>query len=116
MASTIHATIAMEVDEIHEQFTANAAREATRMPAGIRSQARGKDGNVPRGNQFVALQQRKEAKEHCSNGIALEDRASGTYAIAGTGAHQLSHIAAAECVTFALCGEQAQLLALLIRQ
>lgn len=42
--------------------------------------------------------------------------ASGTYAIAGTGTHQLSHIAPAECVTFALCGEQAQLLALLIRQ
>lgn len=68
----------MEVDEIHEQFAANAAREAARMPAGVRSQARGKDGNVPRGNQFVALQQRKEeggrGKEHCSNGIALEDR------------------------------------------
>lgn len=60
MASTIHASIAMEVDEIHEQLTANAAREAARMPAGIRSQARGKDGNVPRGNQFVALQQRKK--------------------------------------------------------
>lgn len=79
MASTIHASIAMEVDEIHEQFAANAAREAARMPAGVRSQARGKDGNVPRGNQFVALQQQQRKKKEgeegeVSNGIALEDR------------------------------------------
>lgn len=78
MASTIHASIAMEVDEIHEQFAANAAREAARMPTGIRSQARGKDGNVPRGNQFVALQQQRRKKEggegEVSIGIALEDR------------------------------------------
>lgn len=58
MASTIHASIAMEVDEIHEQLAANAACEAARMPAGIRSQARGKDGNVAGGNQFVALRKR----------------------------------------------------------
>jgi len=56
MASTIHASIAMKVDEIHEQLAADATRKATRMPAGIRSQSRGKDSNVASGNQFVALQ------------------------------------------------------------
>lgn len=57
MAATIHAPIPMEIDEIHEQLTANAARKAARMPAGIGAEARGKDRNVASGNQLVALQE-----------------------------------------------------------
>jgi len=39
-----------------------------------------------------------------------------TYAVAGSGAHQLPHVAAAQGIAFALRGEEPQLLALLIRQ
>lgn len=56
VASAIHASIPVEVDEVHEQLAADAAGEAGRMPAGIGAQSRGEDGDVARGNQFVALQ------------------------------------------------------------
>lgn len=39
-----------------------------------------------------------------------------TYSVAGSGAHQLPHIAAAQGIALALRGEEPQLLALLIRQ
>jgi len=50
VAAAVHASIPVEVDEVHEELAADAAGEARRMPAGIWAQSRGEHGDVARGN------------------------------------------------------------------
>jgi len=50
VAAAVHASIPVEVDEVHEELAADAAGEARRMPTGIGAQSRGEHCDVARGN------------------------------------------------------------------
>lgn len=56
MAATVQLPVTLEIDEIDQEFLANATDEAARMPADLGAQTLRKHHNVATGHFIAALQ------------------------------------------------------------
>ena len=63
VAATVEASLAMEVDEVHQQLLADAAREAGGVPDGVGTESGCLDDDVSLGGGLLALQWNRRGRK-----------------------------------------------------